>query len=561
LNYALKSAILDLLKYKFHLDWGKEKIAGTYLIDAYYGYAQWGAASKVKDLEKRYNDILSPILQSDRPSLNPGLTISKVTSLTHTSTMSSVSSILDFSSLLKASQTLSGEIELEGLLSTLMDVIVRNAGATKGALMLVCEGGLTVEAMATTTAEHKLKIHTLGQSIPLAQSQELPVGLINYVRRTTEMAILGASAARIQFGGDTYIIRNSPQSMLCFPLLGRRESMPENSNRLIGILYLENTVTANAFTSERIELLNALCAQAAISLSNARLYQQAQQALTDLQDAQLQLIQNEKMATLGNLVAGVAHEINNPLTFISGNAEVFQSYFEDISSILKRYREEHVNPSQELIEEIEERDLDFIVEDFPQVIASMERGVERIRNISISLRTFSRTDTDAKSELNLRDGLESTLLILKYRLKANEQRPAIEVVKNYGDVPPIQCYPGQLNQVFMNLLANAIDAMEEKNAGRSLDEIQANPNRISIQTYLDGDRAVVKISDNGMGMPEEVKAKIFEQGFTTKAVGKGTGLGMAISHQIVVEKHGGTITCTSELGVGTEFTITLPLSN
>jgi signal transduction histidine kinase len=364
---------------------------------------------------------------------------------------------------------------------------------------------------------------------------------------------LDAREAREQFASDAYIIRNSPQSLLCLPLIERGE--------LIGILYLENTMTADAFSNERIELLNALCAQAAISLKNASLYQQAQQALTDLQDAQLQLVQNEKMATLGNLVAGVAHEINNPLTFISGNVEISQGYLEDISSILERYRREYTNPSVELTEEIEERDLDFVLEDFPQVIASMETGVERIRNISISLRTFSRTDTDAKSELNLRDGLESTLLILKYRLKANEKRPAIEVVTNYGDVPPIQCYPGQLNQVFMNLLANAIDAMEEGNAGRSLDEIKANPNRISIQTYLDGQNAVVKIADNGTGMPEEVKAKIFEQGFTTKAVGKGTGLGMAISDQIVTEKHGGSITCASEPGRGTEFAITLPLSN
>ena len=309
-----------------------------------------------------------------------------------------------------------------------------------------------------------------------------------------------------------------------------------------------------------MEILNLLCSQAAIALENAQLYRQAQQALTDLQQAQLKLVQSEKMATLGNLVAGVAHEINNPVGFIAGNVGAAQNYLQDLLFILSLY-EENTSVPNFIAEEIENLEPNFIAEDFPKLIASMQAGCDRIRHISTSLRTFSRTDTDAKTEFNLHEGIDSTLLILKYRLKANEERPAIEIVKEYGEIPPIQCYAGQLNQVFMNLLANAVDALEESNAGMTFAEIKKAPNRITIATELSADRqhVLVKISDNGTGISEEVQAKIFQQGFTTKAVGKGTGLGMAIAHQIV-ESHKGTISCRSELGKGTEFIISLPVA-
>ncbi|MEM9539163.1 MAG: response regulator [Cyanobacteria bacterium P01_E01_bin.42] len=286
------------------------------------------------------------------------------------------------------------------------------------------------------------------------------------------------------------------------------------------------------------------------------------QALEDLQASQMQLVQHEKMSTLGNLVAGVAHEINNPLGFIGGNVKILQDNLADLSEIVAGYRQELSEPSPQLAEAIEELDLDFLLEDIPQTIASMQEGVERIGNISTSLRTFSRTDTDTKIEFNLHEGLDSTLLILKYRLKANEKRPKIEIIKNYGNIPAVKCYAGQINQVFMNLLANAIDALDESNAGKTFQEIEKAPNCITITTEFREEKksVIASIVDNGTGMPEEVKARIFEQGFTTKEVGKGTGLGMAIAHQIITKKHGGAIACDSELGKGTEFIISLPLS-
>jgi len=551
-EYIQEEALANELAAKFYLDWGKEKIARTYLTDAYYCYAQWGAKAKIDQLEQRYPELLKPILQRDRTSSTSSTSLSTVTSHSQTASIADISSILDFSSLLKASQTLSGEIELDRLLSTLIKIILENAGATKGALLLTSEQGLTIEAIATRD-DDDLQLDSLHQSIPLEDYSDLPSGSINYVKRTAETLLLDAKTAQTQFAADNYLRCFSPQSLLCLPLLER--------GHLIGILYLENTLTADAFTRDRVELLDALCAQAAISLTNARLYQQAQQALKDLQTAQLQLVQNEKMATLGNLVAGVAHEINNPVGFIGGNITVIQEYLNDLYTIIEGYREELPNPSPQLAENIEELDFNFLLEDFPKTIASMQKGCDRIRNISTSLRTFSRTDTNVKTGFNLHEGIDSTLLILKYRLKANENRPAIEIVKQYGELPEVKCFPGQLNQVFMNLIANAIDALDESNEGKTFAEIEKAPNRITIATELVPleNNVMVSITDNGTGMAEEVRTKIFEQGFTTKGVGKGTGLGMAIAHQIVTEKHGGTIACQSQLGKGTRFVIKIPL--
>ena len=554
-EYLQEEALANELFAKFYLDWEREKEASVYMQEAYYCYAQWGAKAKNKHLEECYPQLLKPILQGKNNSSLLRAKSSKITdySQSKTATVTNLSSILDFSSLFKASQILSGEIELDRLLSILIKIILENAGATKGALLLTSEQGLMIEAIAHyTNVEKELALTSLHQSIPLDDYPELPAGLINTVRRRAEIALLDGKTAQIQFTADSYLLRFSPQSLLCLPLLQR--------GNLIGVLYLENTLTADAFTQDRIDLLDALCTQAAISLTNAQLYQQAQQALTDLQHAQLQLVQNEKMVTLGNLVAGVAHEINNPVGFIGGNVEAAQEYLQDLLDIIALYQE-NTSPPEEIVAAIEDLDPEFIAEDFPKLIASMQSGCDRITNISTSLRTFSRTDTDRKTEFNLHDGLDSTLLILKYRLKANEQRPAIKIVKNYGNIPEVKCYAGPINQVFINLLANAIDALDERNENKTFAEIEKDPNCITIETHLDLEKhnICIGISDNGNGMPEEIQAKIFEQGFTTKGVGKGTGLGMAIARQIVEEKHGGTIACHSKLGEGTQFIITLPL--
>ncbi|MEG4231451.1 ATP-binding protein [Microcoleus sp. Pol11C3] len=286
--------------------------------------------------------------------------------------------------------------------------------------------------------------------------------------------------------------------------------------------------------------------------------QQLEKTLKDLQQAQLQLVQNEKMSALGNLVAGVAHEINNPIGFISGNLNEGKRSLEDVIEHLELYRS--AAPKSEIADHAEEIDIDYLLEDLPKMIDSMQVGCDRICSISTSLRTFSRGDKDYKVPFNIHEGIDSAILILKHRLKANEHRPQIEVMTKYGNLPKIECFPGQLNQVFMNLLANAIDALEESNVGRSFSEIVANPNRITICTDVLGEEHIkIKIADNGIGMKEEVKQQIFDHLFTTKGVGKGTGLGLAIVHQIAVEKHGGSIEVEAEPGIGTEFAIVLPV--
>ncbi|NES64419.1 MAG: AAA family ATPase [Okeania sp. SIO2D1] len=549
-EYIQEEALANELAAKFYLNWGKEKIACTYMQEAYYCYAQWGAKAKTYHLEKHYPQLLCPIFQQQLDwTAN-----SKITTLTQgtvSNTSTSTGELLDLASLMKASRSLSQEIDLKGAIANFIQVIQENAGAETVALMLFQADTLILTA-------HRKKEEMSLISIPVDTSNNVPLTLINQVKNTRAHLVLDNATEDKDYNRDAYIQKHQPQSVLCIPLIDR--------GQLRGILYLENNQTSGAFTSDRIEILNLLCSQAAIALQNSQLYhkeQQArndlQQALTDLQQAQLQLVQSEKMATLGNMVAGVAHEINNPIGFIGGNISTAQEYVQDLLQAVSIYQE-NTSPSESMITELEDLDLDFIAEDFPKMIVSMEQGCDRIRHISKSLRTFSRTDTAAKTEFNLHDGIDSTLLILKYRLKANENRPAIEVVKNYSDIPLVKCYAGQLNQVFMNLLANAIDALDESNQGKTFQEIEKEPNQITITTEFseDNNQVIVSIADNGTGMPEEVKARLFEQGFTTKGVGKGTGLGMAIAHQIVTEKHGGQISCDSRVGQGTIFRIMIP---
>jgi len=288
--------------------------------------------------------------------------------------------------------------------------------------------------------------------------------------------------------------------------------------------------------------------------------QELEKTLQELQQSQLKMIQSEKMSALGNLVAGIAHEMNNPLGFISASLQQAKSIFVDIIEHLKLYQEIYANPGAKILDHREEIDLDYVLEDLPKILDSMVIACDRLTNVSTSLRTFSRADQDYKVLFAIHEGIDSTIMILKHRLKANEQRPAIKVVTNYGNIPAINCFSGQLNQVFMNILANAIDALDEANQEYSYAQIKESPNCITITTSIENNQVRIAIADNGIGMTEVVKQKIFEHLYTTKEVGKGTGLGLAIAQQIVVEKHRGKLDLESTLGQGTTFIITLPIS-
>ncbi|NEP58711.1 MAG: response regulator [Symploca sp. SIO2G7] len=289
--------------------------------------------------------------------------------------------------------------------------------------------------------------------------------------------------------------------------------------------------------------------------------EQIQENQKKLQHTQAQLISSEKMATLGQLVAGVAHEINNPLTFIVGNLDLAEEYVTDLIHHLQLYQTQFEHPGATIKENEAAIDINFLLEDLPQIMIIMREGTELISQISTSLRVLARSDTQVRVAFNIHEGIDSSLMILKHRLKANEQHPDIEVIKEYGELPLVKCYPGQLNQVFMNLIANAIDALEESNKGYSFVELRSNPNKITISTEVleNNSGVVIRIKDNGVGMSTELQQQVFQPFFTTKAVGKGTGLGLSITRQLVEENHRGKLRCISSPGMGTEFVVEIPI--
>lgn len=705
--YIQEEALANELAAKFYLEWGKARIAEEYMIEAYYGYARWGAKAKVADLERRYPQLLTSILQQVRSPLCIHETVfatGGITSTQSTSVSSStLTSSLDLASILKASQTFSSEIKLDKLLASLLSTILENSGASKCVLMLLEDNQLLIKGLIIVGDKPVVL-----QRIPVEDSQDIiPLKLIHKIEHDNQAVVLIDASADPNLAGDPYILLQQPKSVLCSPIL--------HQGKFVGVLYLENNLVKGAFTDDRVKLLNLLCAQAAISLENSQLYEKSRQysqelersltelsatesslrasqqrlqllvqqaplaimewdinqqitswnpaaerifgytqqetlgrqiqllvpeqrrlevakvasallsqqggshsinenitkdgkiiicawynsplvnedgaligvaslidditeqkiaeiklqhqaeeletALSNLKQAQLQMVQAEKMASLGNLVAGVAHEINNPIGFLNGSITNAKEHAQDLLEHLALYQQHHPNATDPVQEHAEDIDIEFLTEDLPKLLESMKGATDRIKSISTSLRTFSRADTEYKVSANLHEGIDSTLLILKYRLKANEHRPMIKVVQNYGELPFVECFPGQLNQVFMNILANAIDVFDEAARGLAFKDLEAKAQVITIQTtaLMEDNIVEICIRDNGAGMEEDVKVRIFDHLFTTKAVGKGTGLGLAIARQIVVEKHGGILDVHSELGRGTEFCIRLPI--
>jgi len=331
------------------------------------------------------------------------------------------------------------------------------------------------------------------------------------------------------------------------------------------LLQAKNTALADAekltteLTQQRAELRKTLQIKESITEIAQAQAKKLEQSLRELQQTQSQLIQAEKMSGLGQLVAGVAHEINNPINFIYGNLKYVDDYSNDLMQLLRLYQQFYSHPVPTIRDYIVKIELDFLIDDLPKIIKSMKVGAERISEIVLSLRNFSRLDDAEMKKVDIHEGLDSTLLILQNRFKQKLDFPGIEVVKNYGNVPLVECYAGQLNQVFMNIISNAIDALEDYYK-RYLSEIKTNFLKITISTEVIETNIVIRIADNGLGITEAVKERLFDPFFTTKPVGKGTGLGLSRSYQIVVEKHKGKLRCISEPGQGAEFCIEIPLS-
>jgi PAS domain S-box-containing protein len=356
---------------------------------------------------------------------------------------------------------------------------------------------------------------------------------------------------------QTFLDSINTKSILIIPM--------QISDGVIGVIGCSHR-DVRPWSQDEVDLLYAITQQLAVALTQAQLYNQSriktqelEQILQELQRTQSQLVQSEKMSSLGQLVAGVAHEINNPVNFIHGNLTPARDYIQDLLNLIELYQQYYPEPVNEIQTEIETIDLDFLMEDLPKLLESMKVGTQRIREIVLSLRTFSRLDEAEFKDANIHEGIDSTLLILQHRLKAKENRPAIEIIKDYGDLPLVECYAGQLNQVFMNILVNAVDALDERDDKRTFTENEENPSAIYIRTELILDNQVkISIKDNAQGIPESISKRLFDPFFTTKPVGKGTGMGLSISYQIITERHGGKLQCFSVPGEGTEFVILLP---
>ncbi|MBW4690734.1 MAG: transporter substrate-binding protein [Lyngbya sp. HA4199-MV5] len=352
-------------------------------------------------------------------------------------------------------------------------------------------------------------------------------------------------------------------------------SIRTRSGRL-GVIVCEHASEVRPWGSHEVELLRDVADQLAIAIDQAELYAQAraaalqsqtqaeqlQQTLNELKKTQTQLVQTEKMSSLGQLVAGIAHEINNPVNFIHGNLLHANQYIHDLLGLVQLYQHQFPDPGTKIQTESEAIDLDFLQEDLPKLLSSMQVGADRIREIVCSLRVFSRLDEAEMKAVDIHEGIDSTLMILHSRMKARSDAPGIQVIKEYGELPLIECYPGQLNQVFMNLIANAIDALEEHQIKLAQATENANPFKPIIHIYtkvLNPQWIAIYISDNGPGIPAAVQKRLFDPFFTTKAVGKGTGLGLSISYQVVTEKHGGTLQCFSVPELGTKFVVEVPI--
>jgi len=580
---------------KYWLEVKEEKIARVYMHEVTFLYDQWGAAAKVRQLRERYPELLSARLARRRSS-------DRLSTEVSTSSTSLVGQ-LDVSTVIKASQAISSEIVLGKLLEKLMNILIENAGARRGILVLKQEGRLFIEAEGNVQTNEVKAL----RAIPLEECEELPLSVIRYVTRTEESIVLGDATRESAFSSDDYIKLKQPKSLLAMPII--------NHGKLLGILYLENDLIEGVFTPERLELLKVLASQVAISIENALFYNsmekkveertaELQEALSDLKRSQQQLIESEKMAALGQLVAGVGHEVNTPLGAIKSSVGNIESCLKETLTQLPRLfqildqdqqrefmtllgysagngavlttREERgirraleeelkghgVENTRKLanifiklnifkgvdpfIPLLKSESADFVfdtaykISDLISNTANISLAVEKAAKIIFALKNFARFDKSGEMiKAGLKDGLETVLTIYHNQIKRNTT-----LVREYEDLEEIYCFPDELNQVWTNLIHNALQAMDY--AGT-----------LTVMLKKSGEYQMVVIKDSGQGIPDDVLGKIFTPFFTTKKAGEGSGLGLDIVKKIV-DKHKGKIEVVSNPGEGTAFSVFIP---
>jgi signal transduction histidine kinase len=574
-GYIQEEALANELAAEFYLSCGREKIARPYLTDAYYSYIRWGAIAKVKDLEFQYPFLveqtqISPVGVRERDTRSTRSTIT-----TGSTTSSGFGASLDLASFIKFSQAIASEIVLENLLSKLIKILLENAAAQKAVLLLLKDDStdvlperLYIEAIGTATDETV----TVLQSIP-PTIENVPVLIVNQVFKTQENFILNDAATTEPFNTTyPYIKKFKPKSILCLPILYQ--------SKLQGILYLENNLTTGVFTQERVDVLNVLVSQVAIALENALLYKNLEIANEQLKDyshtleekverrtaalkaAQKQIIATEKLSSLGALTAGVAHELRNPLNFVNN------------------YAEGSVELTEELIEEIDNQSehldadtFDYIKEmltDIRDNAAAIHQHGQRAEGIIQSMMQHARTDSGQRQPTDLNALLDQAVQLAYHSRRAIDIHFNVVICKDYDDsIGQWEVVTSDLNRAFINIVDNACYAVCAKQKHYQQQEGNDRRGRLSqegeiytptlwVKTQNLGEAVEIRIRDNGAGIPPEIREKIFHPFFTTKPTGEGTGLGLSLTHDIIVGQHGGTLQVESEPGVYTEFIITLP---
>jgi signal transduction histidine kinase len=522
---------------KFYLNWGREKVAQAYIQEAYYCYARWDAKAKIDDLETRYPQLLQHILQQKQFTFQPLETLAiparpiHQPTQTSSSSSTSISEALDFATVLKASQSLSSEIQLDKLLISLLNAIMTNAGASKCVLMLMRENELRVEAIAQLGQEP-----SIGPALPIDQSFDIPVSLIYIVKRSLQSVVIADARIEAVLVADFYITKHQPKSLLCNPIV--------HQGKLLGILYLENNLATEAFTPDRLEIVKLLSSQAAISIENANLYntleqkvsdrtQQLSQALEELKTTQDQLVESKKMAALGSLVAGVAHEVNTPV----GTSITLVSTLIDKTTALMATVEQGQLKRSDL-----SNYLNIAKECGDIILTNLNNAAELVQ--SFKQVAVDQTNLEQRT-IKLKVYLEETL----FSLAPNLRQTLHTVTVTGDDTVTISSYPGALAQVVTNLVMNSLmHAYQPEEAGQ-----------MYFQVLQQGDRAIVQYSDDGCGIPEEHLSRIFEPFFTTARHRGGTGLGLHIVYNLVTQKLQGRINVQSEVEKGTLFIVTLPL--